>query len=166
MNILYFLFFIPFSILFSFQPAVGETRHNLELNLKKTNLDTKQVSLTKDKTYFLTSSIINQNQVIQNNNKADVFLNKAFEDFKKADKYLSKAKKDYEKGQKSLKKANLFYKRGDSSLALIRVESKRANKILDESYNDYKKGLVYLSEALETYQLYLKEIKPKLLIQP
>ena len=65
-----------------------------------------------------------------------------------------------------MKKANLFYKRGDSSLALIRVESKRANKILDESYNDYKKGLVYLSEALETYQLYLKEIKPKLLIQP
>ena len=64
MNILYLLFFIPFSILFSFQPAVGETRHNLELNLK-TNLDTKQVSLTKDKTYFLTSSIINQNQVIK-----------------------------------------------------------------------------------------------------
>ena len=68
MNILYLLFFIPFPILFSFQPAVGETRHNLELNLKKTYLDTKQVSLTKDKTYFLTSSIINQNQVIQNEN--------------------------------------------------------------------------------------------------
>ena len=165
MNFLYLLFFIPFSIFISFQPSFSETFSYSDLNIK-TKTNTKKDLSSKNQKTFLISSIINQNQVIQNNNKADIFLKKALEDFEKADKYLLRAKKDYKKGQKALKKANLFYKRGDSSLALIRVESKRANKIFDETLNDYRKGLEYLSEALEAYEVYLKEIKPKFNLIP
>ena len=163
MNFLYLIFFIPFSIFISIHPSFSETFSYSDLNIKT---NTKKDLSSKNKNIFLISSIINQNQVIQNNNKADIFLKKALEDFKKADKYLLKAKKDYKKGQKSLKKANLFYKRGDSSLALIRVESKKANKIFDETLNDYRKGLEYLSDALEAYEVYLKEIKPKFNLIP
>lgn len=166
MNYLYSIFFVPFLIFFSFQPSFSETLSNSEFNIKtKTDINKNKVLLLESKIPFLISSITNQNQVIKKNNKADIFLNKALEDFKKADKYISRAKKEYKKGQKSLKKANLFYKRGDKSLTLIRVESKKANKIFDESFSDYKKGLEYLSNALDLYEIYLEEIKPNFLQQ-
>ncbi len=158
MKHLYF-FIYTFVLLFSSPASFSQNFSNSHIN-KKTILNSTEVLPSKNKNFFI-SSITNQNQVIHNNNKADIFLNKALEDFKKADKYLSKAKKDYRKGQKSLRKANLFYKRGSSSLALTRVESKKANKILDESFNDYRKGLEYLSDALDSYEVYLKEIRPK-----
>ena len=94
----------------------------------------------------------------QQNSSANFNLNQAIENFDKAEELIFKAFREFKKGKRYLRSSTRAFNQGNSRIIQTKIQSRRANKYFEKSEENYAEGLNYLRDALNSYTNFLEDI--------
>ena len=148
--------FIIFSIVNLFSPlaALGfENENEKSKYIKK--VDSSKIFETKSPDF---PKLYSENLITQQNSSTNLNLNQAIENFDKAEELIFKAFREFKKGKRYLRSSTRAFNQGNSRIIQTKIQSRRANKYFEESQENYIEGLNYLKDALSSYKIFLEEI--------
>ena len=148
--------FIIFSIVNLFSPfaALGfENENEKSKYIKK--LDSSKIFETNSPGF---TKLYSESLITQQNSSTNLNLNQAIENFDKAEELIFKAFREFKKGKRYLRSSTRAFNQGNSRIIQTKIQSRRANKYFEKSEENYAEGLNYLKDALSSYKLFLEEI--------
>ena len=121
------------------------------------------VSLSDSSKIFETKSpdfpkLYSENLITQQNSSANFNLNQAIENFDKAEELIFKAFREFKKGKRYLRSSTRAFNQGNSRIIQTKIQARRANKYFEKSEENYAEGLNYLRNALNSYTNFLEDI--------
>ena len=148
--------FIIFSIVNLFSPLAA-------LGFENENEKSKYIKKVDSSKIFETNSpdftkLYSENLITQQNSSTNLNLNQAIENFDKAEELIFKAFREFKKGKRYLRSSTRAFNQGNSRIIQTKIQSRRANKYFEESQENYIEGLNYLKDALSSYKIFLEEI--------
>jgi len=148
--------FIIFSIVNLFSPlaALGFENENEKLKYIK-KVDSSKIFETNSPDF---TKLYSENLITQQNSSTNLNLNQAIENFDKAEELIFKAFREFKKGKRYLRSSKRAFNRGNSRIIQTKIQSRRANKYFEKSEENYAEGLNYLRNALNSYTIFLEDI--------
>ena len=139
--------FNPFSVL-GFENEIEKSKFINKVDSSKI-FETKSPDFPK---------LYSENLITQQNSSTNLNLNQAIENFDKAEELIFKAFREFKKGKRYLRSSTRAFNQGNSRIIQTKIQSRRANKYFEESQENYIEGLNYLKDALSSYKIFLEEI--------
>lgn len=118
-------------------------------------LDSSQI-LEPDSNKF--PKLYGEDLITQDQSIANLNLKQAIENFDKAEELIFKAFRDFKRGKRYLRSSKRAFNQGNTRILQTKIQSRRANKYFEESQDNYIEGLNYLRNALDSYKIFLEEI--------
>jgi hypothetical protein len=139
--------FNPFSVL-GFENEIEKSKYINKVDSSKI-FETKSPDFPK---------LYSENLITQQNSSANLNLNQAIENFDKAEELIFKAFREFKKGKRYLRSSKRAFNQGNSRIIQTKIQSRRANKYFEKSEENYAEGLNYLRNALNSYTIFLEDI--------
>ena len=148
--------FIIFSIVNLFSPLAALGFENeIEKSKYINKVDSSKIFETNSPDF---TKLYSENLITQQNSSTNLNLNQAIENFDKAEELIFKAFREFKKGKRYLRSSTRAFNQGNSRIIQTKIQSRRANKYFEESQENYIEGLNYLKDALSSYKIFLEEI--------
>ena len=145
--IIMFSFFSPFSVI-GFENEIEKSKYIKKIDSSK--------MLEENSPNF--PELYSENLITQQNSSANLNLNKAIENFDKAEELIFKAFREFKKGKRYLRSSKRAFNQGNARIIQTKIQSRRANKYFEKSQEIYNEGLNYLKDALNYYAIFLEDI--------